>query len=421
MFSFLKKRYHWVIAALMLLELAIYSGILNNVLSLHTIPVTEELGISRGSFSLSLSTRSLVGFFSTLFSGVFFLKFGYRKLAPVALTVSALGFVILSASQNLTMLVIGAAVLGLGEGFCSTAAASRMVSAWFHSRQGLILGLVTASTGLGGSLFSMVLSRVIEASGWRSSYLLSGLLFAAVAVLLLLFARNHPKDVGLQPLGEGENHGKQPKKETRDHWFGYEAQDIYRKPTFYLMILVVFLSCCCTYIAFSVVSPHLQDMGMTAQQAAAIQSIMLLALAASKFICGTLSDVIGAKAITLLCMTATVAGLLLYAGANSMPIAIAAAVVYSISLVLTTITVPLLSNALFGYHAQGHIIGIFMALVPAASVITNPVVNSIYDRIGSYVPIFRGGAVLSLAVIGLMLLLFTLAAKDRKKFEANLK
>ena len=95
------------------------------------------------------------------------------------------------------------------------------------------------------------------------------------------------------------------------------------------------------------------------------------------------------------------------------------AVVFSVGLVLTTITVPLLSSSLFGYHAQGSIIGIFMALIPVASMITSPVVNSIYDRIGSYRPIFQGGAVLALAVTGLMLLLFALAGNDRKKFEKN--
>ena len=419
MFAFVKKRYHWVIVVLMLLELAIYSGILNNLLSLHLIPVTEELNISRGNFSLGMSVRSLMGFFSTLFSGVFFLKHGYRKLASAALIVAALGFVTLGVSQNLAMLVLGAALIGISEGFCSTAAASRMVNTWFRSHQGLILGMVTASTGLGGSLFSVILSRVIAASGWRHSYLLSALLFAAVGMILLLCARNRPADMGLRPFGESGGHGKKPKKETRDHWGGYEVRDIYRKPTFYLMILVVFLSCCCSYVAFSVVSPHLQDCGMTAQDAATVQSVMLLALAASKFICGALSDVLGAKAINLLCMIATVVGLVLFAEVGGMPMAIAAAVVYSISLVLTTITVPLLSSSLFGYHAQGSIIGIFMALVPAASVITNPIVNSLYDRIGSYRPIFRGGAVLSLAVTGLMLLLFVLAGIDRRKYERN--
>ena len=60
-----------------------------------------------------------------------------------------------------------------------------------------------------------------------------------------------------------------------------------------------------------------------------------------------------------------------------------------------------------------------MALVPAASVITNPVVNMFYDRIGSYIPIFRVFAVISLAVTGLMVLLFVLAGRDRKTFEAT--
>ena len=147
--------------------------------------------------------------------------------------------------------------------------------------------------------------------------------------------------------------------------------------------------------------------------------VMLLSLAAAKFICGALSDKLGAKFINLLCMGCTVLGLLMLADVNGTPMAMAAVVVFSVALVLTTITVPLLSSALFGYHPQGAIIGIFMALVPAASVITNPVVNMFYDRIGSYIPIFRVFAVISLAVTGLMVLLFILAGRDRKTFEAT--
>ena len=183
------------------------------------------------------------------------------------------------------------------------------------------------------------------------------------------------------------------------------------------MIAVVFLSCCCSYIAFSVVVPHLQDCGMTAQKAAAIQSVMLLTLAGAKFLCGALSDVLGAKTINLICMLCTALGLFLLAQVDGTAMAYASVAVFSVALVMTTIAVPLLSTSLFGYHPQGSIIGIFMALVPAASVITNPVVNSIYDRIGSYRPIFLWGAVISLAVMGLMIPLFVLAGIDRKKYE----
>ena len=157
----IRKHYHWAIALVVLIELAVFSGILNNIIGLHLIPVTEDLGISRGSFSLAFSIRPLLGFFSTLFSGVLFVKHGYRKLASIFLLVAAIAFGLLGISQNFLMLAIASAILGLSEGFCTTAAASRMVNTWFHSHQGMILGLVTASTGLGGSLFSVVLSRTI--------------------------------------------------------------------------------------------------------------------------------------------------------------------------------------------------------------------------------------------------------------------
>lgn len=415
----IKKHYHWIIVLLLLLELSVFSGILNNLISLHMIPVTQELQISRGSFSLAFTLRPLVGFFSTLFSGVFFVKFGYRKLSSLGLMVAALSFVLLGCSKNLFMLSLACAIMGLSEGFCTTAAASRMVNTWFHTNQGLVLGLVTASTGLGGSLFSIILSKVIDAGSWRSSYWLSAALIAIVAVLIALFCRNRPADIGLRPFGADRHHGKTAKKESRDHWGGYEAPTVMRRPAFYLMLVVVFFSCVCGYVAFSVVAPHLQDKGFTAAEAASYQSIMLLALAAAKFICGALSDIWGAKAINLLCMVCTVAGLVLLAQADTPVIALAGVIVFSVALVLTTITVPLLSASLFGYHCQGSVIGIFMALVPAASVVTSPIVNMIYDRIGSYSPIFMATALLAAAVTGLMLLLFVLAGKDRKTYEAT--
>lgn len=98
--------------------------------------------------------------------------------------------------------------------------------------------------------------------------------------------------------------------------------------------------------------------------------------------------------------------------------AIAASAIFSVGIVMTTITVPLLSSALFGYKPQGAIIGILMALIPAASVVASPVVNMLYDRIGSYNPIFLGTAVIGAAVAVLMIPLFVLAERDRKQLES---
>ena len=413
----LRKHYHWAIALVVLIELAVFSGILNNRISLHLIPVTEDLGISRGSFSLAFSIRPLVGFFATLFSGILLTKFGYRMSTFVFLLAASAAFVLLGFSQNFMMLAIASAIMGISEGLCGTTSASRMVNTWFHSRQGMILGLVTASTGLGGSLFSIVLTNVIETKSWRASYLLSALRIAIVAVLVFLVARNRPGDLGLLPFGAGKHHSKNRTRTSRDLWAGYDTKEVMRMPSFYLTAVVIFLSCICTYAAFSVLVPHLQDCGMSAAEAASAQSIMLLSLAAAKFICGALSDILGAKFINMLCMICGSIGLVLLTLVNSFTMAIVACIFFSVGTVMTTITIPLLSSALYGYRPQATIIGFFMALVPAASVVATHIVNGLYDRIGSYNPIFLGTAGIGVAVVVMMIPLFIMTSKDRKAFE----
>ena len=46
-----------VIAAIVLLEMFIYVGILNNINGVYIIPVSDTLGISRGDYSLAFSAR----------------------------------------------------------------------------------------------------------------------------------------------------------------------------------------------------------------------------------------------------------------------------------------------------------------------------------------------------------------------------
>lgn len=415
----LKQHYHWVIAAVILVELAIHVGILNNSSSLYIIPVTTDLSISRGSFSLAYSIRSLSSFFSVLFSGVFFSRFGYRKLATVALFTSSAAYVLLSSSQNTWMLGIGFALMGLAEGFCAIAAATRLIGTWFHAHKGLVLGLVTASSGIGGSLTSMLLTHTIESTGWRSSYLLCAVLVASAAVLILLFSRDHPRQMGLLPLGSDRHLDTKEKKKNRDHWYGYETKDIFRKPTFYLLLPVIFLCCVCNHVAFAVIVPHFRDCGLSATEAASLQSIMLLALSGAKLLCGIINDALGAKVMNVLCLFCAISALLLLAFTGSYVIGLIAMLLFSMSLVMTGITAPLLTNAIFGYHPQSTMISIVMAIPPASSTITTPIVNAIYDRIGSYRPIFLVAAGIGVATLLMMLLLFILADRDRKRYEQD--
>lgn len=417
MIAWLKKHYHWVIAVVVLLQLAIHGGAANNLSGLHLIPVTQALDITRTEYSLAGSIKSIVGVFSTLFSGVMILKFGYRTAVGVGLALSGAAYVLLSGMDSYWTFLAGFALLGVTNGVCTTSGATRIVSAWFHKHRGMVLGLVTAATGIGGSIMSIIQSYAIENISWRASYMTVAVLMFVIAVLVFLLVRNHPTNMGLLPYGDGEQISHKKGKTHQDLWSGFTMKKLMKRPTFYLMLAGTFLTCMCIYLAFSFVAPHLQDCGLSAAQASTLHSIMLLLLSGTKFLAGTLSDTIGAKKVTMLCIGFSAVGLAMLASVNGFGFAAAAVVVYSMALPIVSVTIPLLANALFGYQAQAEYTGVFMSMISAASIVAGPLSNAAYDHFGSYRPVFYAAAALSVLLLGLYWLMYRLAEKDQKKMQ----
>ena len=416
--AFIKQHYYWVIALIVLLEMFIYVGILNNINGLYIIPISETLGISRGEYSLAFSAKALAGALSVVLSGPFLRRFGYRKMAGSFLLVAVIAFLVLSSSQNLLMLYVGAIMIGMCEGSCLTAGATFIVDRWFHRYRGSVLGFVTSATGIGGSATCILLTNIIMASGWRTSLAVCAGLTAVMALLILLFIRDHPAEVGLKPFGEGEVSGK--KKREKDHWHGFTMKQLIRMPSFYLSLLEVFLSCLCLYIAFYVIVPYLQSRGFTQTEAASMQSVMLLGMAGFKLLNGVISDWVGAKSASGLCLVATTASYYLLIKAQTLPSATAAVIIFALALPMTTVTIPLLTASLFGYCTHNTINGIFLALPAIAGMIASPLTNMVYDKVGTYLPAFNGAMILSVFVVGLHLLVCVLAKRDKMRLETTI-
>ena len=156
---------------------------------------------------------------------------------------------------------------------------------------------------------------------------------------------------------------------------------------------------------------------MGAAFGAKVQSIVMFALAAAKLGFGFLSDRIGAKATTMISLTACSISLVLFATATGPVSMCVAAVIFAVGLTLTGIVAPLLTPVLLGYQSGGKAMGIVLSMAPAASMVASPLCNSLRDSIGSYVPVFWGTAVVSVAVIALYFVLYAMSDKDRKEYE----
>lgn len=414
--SFIKKHYHWLIVALVLIQLMVHGGT-NNNLTLFFLPVSESFGISRATLALTSSLKAITSMLGTFLSGAILLRFGYRKSVFAFLLVAITGLGVLSASNNIFIYSLGCIIFGLADGVCISAGPPRIVNAWFHRHQGAVLGAVTAATGLGGSLMCLILSGVIERSGWKSAYLTSAILVAVVALALLILVRDRPEEMKLKPFGEGQRIVK--KKEGDDHWIGYTFQEMVKAPEFYLMIACTFFSNFFSGGMLSIMNPHLQDVGLTAAQAASMQSTLMLVLAGVKFCCGIFSDKIGAKRVAMVCVACTGLAAVLFSFVTSPAIALIAVIFFSASLPITSVMVPLLSSALFGYQSQATCLSIFMGIISLAGIISGPTANLIFDTLGSYDLFFWICAVGSAALMLLYPVMYKLAARDKARIIAE--
>lgn len=96
-------------------------------------------------------------------------------------------------------------IVGIGSGFANIPTFA-LASYWFRSDQrgkaaGLMIGGMGAAIVLAG-VVSPYLNRSFGADGWRVGWQLMGLMALCVTILAACFVRNHPSDMGLEPIGK---------------------------------------------------------------------------------------------------------------------------------------------------------------------------------------------------------------------------
>lgn len=413
----IRNRYHWVIAVVVFLQMIVFGGIINSY-SIYLIPVTEGLGISRGLYSFSLVGQYIAVTFSTMATTFLFRRIGYRKTVCGSLGILAVSMVLSSTCREAYLFIFSKMLFGVGYGACHTAGAAWITKAWFHKHHGTVLGVITMGTGLGGSIFSVFLTDIMERLDWRWAHIVSAGLLVITMLLMLLLLRDVPEQLGLKPYGDDLTHAKEHRHKRKDKlWPGISAQETQRHPAFWMMAVCILVVCICVCGASNVIVPHLQDKGYSPMEAARLQSVYMLALALTKLLCGWVSEKIGGKALGVICVGCAVVGLWMLTDLSSLVWAYMTVVVFSASLTMTSVTVPLLTESVFGTETSTSILGTILGISSLASVVAAPITNICYDMLGSYDPIFRVTSIINVAMIGLMLVIFWMFGKKEKEYK----
>lgn len=415
--GFLRQHYHWVVFAVLFIGFFCTIGLENIRTSIFLIPVCEAFGISRGVFALATSIKSTVAVFSNMAFGFLYQKLGYRKMSTFGILVVGFSFLLCGLSKNVLLFYAASAIMGSVECCVTFALTSRAITEWFNRSRGLILGIVMAGSGLGGSVFSLLFSGVIDSHSYREAYFLAAGLLALAAVLIFLFARDNPESIGLEPYGGSGSFVS--KKSKSLPYQGIPVSYLRKKPVFYLALASVLLMALGVYCMLSIISPHVQDQGLGPAFAATAQSIAFFAMAAAKIAEGALSDRFGTRKVLTVCLLLGSVGEIIFARAVGQGAIIFSVLLYAFAISIPAVMVPLYAADLFGSMDYSVILGLFFSVISFNNIIVSPLTNFSYDLLGSYSAALTVASALLLASALLTQLVYRRVKKLRAVYEAE--
>ena len=408
-----KLHYGWIVFAACFVMVFVTLGFCSSVKSLYLAPVTNDTGLPRSVFSLNDCCRYIVVATLNVFFGRIVAKFGARRMVMAGFIFLACSQFVFSIAQNAVVFCIGGCLLGLGLAFSTTTIVGYFVEKWFTNSKGTIMGIILAANGLGASLASQVLSPIIESgvSGWRNAYRTSGIIVVITGIIVILFLRNDPSEMNLEPMGKD----KEIKVKSGSGFMGRPYEEIKKKPYYLLTLLCCFMIGVIVQSYSSCCSAHMRDVGVDPVVIANVVSIHSLILFGAKTGSGFIFDKAGLRTVIIFCGLSATAAIFVLAFVSGKGSAYIYSLIAAFGLPLETIVMPLLAMDMFGLKPYATVMGIVVGMVQLGSCFGMLFTNAFFDRYGSYKPILIAYGFLMIIVTAGLNFLITRTHKERKK------
>ena len=191
----------WLVASVTFLTL-ICAAAFRSTTSIMFMPLEMEFGWTRSITSAAVSVNLVVYGLTAPFAATLMERFSPRRVAVAALALVTLGTgLTVTMTQAWQLTLYWGVFVGVGTGCLALVFASMVANRWFSKRRGLVTGIFSAAYATGQLVFLPALAGVILTQGWRASSLIVAAFAAAVIPIFLIFFRNRPEDVGVEPYG----------------------------------------------------------------------------------------------------------------------------------------------------------------------------------------------------------------------------
>lgn len=379
-------RRKFVVAATAFLSLFSLVGIMFYGLPFFFDFWIKEFGWSRSVITSGNAVGKLVvGPLFGFFAGWIIDKFGPRRLMLTGIVMGGLALVGLSMMTALWQFYVFYLFNALGYLFGGPLPNQVLISRWFSTTRGKIMGIAYLGIGVGGMLVPQIAKALNVSFGWRGGLLCLGVLMIAIAFPMAWFVKEDSDEATPSPAQQAAT------KVPFSH--------ILKKWSFYLLVI----GSVCSIGAVSGTSQNLKlfmsiDLKYSQQMAANVMSIVLGSSIVGRLFMGWLADRIPKKYVMLLIYFMVAASIPLLYAAKTDGIIYLFAFLFGMALGGDYMIIPLMAADLFGVKVLGRVMGIIISADGLGEAFGPMLAAWLRDISGSYVNGFA--ALIILAFIG---------------------
>jgi MFS family permease len=383
--------------------------------------IQVDFSMSRGATSGIFSIYMLLCCVIAVVGGWAMDRYGPRKVGILMGTFTGLSLLLTSQAQEPWQLLITYSLLfSLGTGAIYTVVNST-ASRWFVEKRGLVVGITSSGGGVGAIIIAPFAAFLISNLDWRAAFVVMGFISWISMVILSTLLLKDPQDIGCLPDGaeSGLLIGVSLGKEDDLGPIDLTLIQAWGMIQFWLLGFAWLFTALSLLMILIHIVPYAVGMGIAPMDAAFILSLAGLANITGRLVLGRLSDVVGRKALGIICLLVQFAVVLSLIWVSRLWMLYLFAIAFGFLWGGSGTIITVLIVDLFGTRSLGAIMGMLSAGFGIGAAIGPAIGGYVFDVSGRYSGAFGIGAAALLTAACLVAFIKrtpVLASSDKRQY-----
>ncbi len=331
----------------------------------------------------------LIGVILSPFAAKYLAKRNFRNIQIFSVVGYVLAYASYSLAQNIWHLYISSFFVGIFFLYSTMIPVTMMLSNWFVAKRGMAMSISMTGIGLGGFIFSPLITYLLKNYGWRVGYQVMALIMLVVAIPIAIFIfRSKPAEKGLLAYGLDENGNVIPEEKKKNvaavaEPIAISAKESFHKPFFYLLLIGMFANGLINGGSLQNFPPALQKEWGPDTQAIIISLYSIIGVL-GKVTLGWANDRFGIVWSTIVAVVTFGLSFVCMLFSGMQPMIYLMSVLFGLGLGIGSISPSLITASVYGQKQYGEAFGFMNSATQAGLAFGGVMVATIADSAGNY-------------------------------------